>query len=163
MCGCDCCIYDKIIHSLLLSCSDQYLKKLKDQSLDSQNRSSGEKENRIYEIYKNIVIPHERHIYAKSSDVEKAAMCEYTQYNHALPHWKFIFRCCNNCQCINLTDHEKYNQYADITPSIRFRTYHVIVCCNAHGRITLKYRKIYCMCKQESSSDNSTKLTPENT
>ena len=27
-----------------------------------------EKENRIYETYKNTVIPHERHIYAKVSD-----------------------------------------------------------------------------------------------
>ena len=30
MCGCECCITDKIIHSLLLSWSDSYLKKMKD-------------------------------------------------------------------------------------------------------------------------------------
>ena len=32
MCGCECCISAKIIHSSLLSCHDGYLKKLKDKS-----------------------------------------------------------------------------------------------------------------------------------
>ena len=32
MCGCECCISAKIIHSSLLSWRDKYLKKLKDQS-----------------------------------------------------------------------------------------------------------------------------------
>ena len=32
MCGCECCIYDKSIHSSFLSWCDRYLKKLKDQS-----------------------------------------------------------------------------------------------------------------------------------
>ena len=38
---------------------------------------SGEKENRIYEIYKDIVMPHEHHIYAKAYDIAKAKICEY--------------------------------------------------------------------------------------
>ena len=40
--------------------------KLKDISPNAQNRMSGGKTNRIYETYKNIVMPHERHIYAKT-------------------------------------------------------------------------------------------------
>ena len=44
---------------------------------------SGEKANRIYKTYKNTVMPHERHIYAKVSDMEKATTCEFPQSDHA--------------------------------------------------------------------------------
>ena len=36
--------------------------------------------------------------------------------------------------------------------------YHVIECCTDHGRIPFKDKRICYMCKQESSSDNSTKI-----
>ena len=62
MCGCECCISSKSIHSSLLPWSYCYLKKLKDISQNAQNRRSGEKSNRIYETYKNTVVPHGRHI-----------------------------------------------------------------------------------------------------
>ena len=65
MCGCECCISAKIIHSSLLSWCDRYLKKLKDQSQNAQSRRFGEKLHHIDETYKNTVIPHGRHIYAK--------------------------------------------------------------------------------------------------
>ena len=52
MCGCECCIYDKIIHSSLLSWCDMYLGKIKDKSQNSQSRSSGEKPHHKYETYK---------------------------------------------------------------------------------------------------------------
>ena len=67
MCGCECCISAKILHSSLLSWRDRYLKKLKDQIQNAQNRSSGEKAHHIYTTYKNTVIPHGSHIYAKAS------------------------------------------------------------------------------------------------
>ena len=38
----------------------------------------GEK-NRIYETYKNTVMPHGRNINAKAYDMEKATMCAYSQ------------------------------------------------------------------------------------
>ena len=57
------------------------------------------------------MIPHERHIYAKVSDMEKAKMCAYPQSDHALPHRKCVLRCCEKCTCINLPDQEIYNQY----------------------------------------------------
>ena len=53
---------------------------------NNQSRKSGEKANRTYETYKNTVMPHGRHIYAKSYDMAKATMCAYSQSDHALPH-----------------------------------------------------------------------------
>ena len=92
MCGCECCIYAKSIHSSLLSWRDWYLKKLKDKSQNSQIRRSGEKTHHIYTTYKNIVIPHGNHIYAKASDMANATMCKYPQSEHSLPHWKCVLR-----------------------------------------------------------------------
>ena len=63
MCGCECCISAKSIHSSFLSWRDRYLKKLKDKSQNSQSRRSGEKAHHIYTTYKNTVMPHGRHIY----------------------------------------------------------------------------------------------------
>ena len=75
MCGCECCISAKIIHSSLLSLRDRYLKKLKDQSQNSQSRRSGEKAHHIYTTYKNTFMPHGIHIYAKAYDMVNATMC----------------------------------------------------------------------------------------
>ena len=90
MCGCECFISAKIIHSLLLSWRDRYLKKLKNIIQNYQNRSSGGKYNGIYEIYKNTVMPHRRHIYVKAPDMENAIMCVYPHSDHALPHCKCV-------------------------------------------------------------------------
>ena len=65
ICSCECYISSKSIHSSLLSWRDSYLKKLKNQSQNAQNRRSGGKANHIYETYKNTIMPHGRHIYAK--------------------------------------------------------------------------------------------------
>ena len=55
---------------------------------------------------KYIVMPHGRHIYAKASDMAKSTMCKYPHSDHALPHWKFVLRCCADCTYINLLDQE---------------------------------------------------------
>ena len=78
VCGCECFSSTKSIHSSLLSWSDRYLKKIKDKIQNAQSRRSSEKSHHIYETYKNTVIPHGCHIYAKASDMEKATMCTYT-------------------------------------------------------------------------------------
>ena len=52
MYGCECCISAKRILLSLLSWRDPYLKKLKDQSQNNQNRRSGVKSSGIYETYK---------------------------------------------------------------------------------------------------------------
>ena len=106
MCGCECCISAKIIHSSLISLRGRYLEKLKYNSQNSQSRRSGEKSHHIYETYKNTVIPYGRHVYAKGSYMSKAKMCTYPQSDHTLPHWKCVFRYFSDCPCINLTDQE---------------------------------------------------------
>ena len=67
-------------------------KKLKDQFQNDQNRSSGEKAHHIYETYKNTVMPHGRHIYAKASEMANETMCAYPHSDNALPHWKCVLR-----------------------------------------------------------------------
>ena len=42
MCGCECCISAKSMHSSLLTWRDRHLKDLKDRSNNEQNRRSGE-------------------------------------------------------------------------------------------------------------------------
>ena len=87
----------------------------------------------------------------------KDTMRTYPQSDHALPHWKYVLRCCEKCPCIYLIYQETYNQYSETTPSIRFYIYHIIGRCTTHGIILLKDNNICYMCKQESSSYNSTK------
>ena len=99
MCGCECCISAKSIHSSLLSWRDRYLKRLNDQSQNAQSRRSGERAHQIYTTYKNTVMPHGRHIYAKASDMETATMCTYPHSDHTLPHWKCVLRFCADCTC----------------------------------------------------------------
>ena len=82
-------------------------------------------------------------------------MCAYPQYEYALTHWKRVLRYCDNCPCINILDQETDNHYLDTTPSIRFHIYHI---SNDHGIFSLKYRKLYRKCKQESSTDKYTEI-----
>ena len=49
MCGCECCIYPKSIHSPLLSWCDRYFEKREDQIQNAQNIRTMEKANHIYE------------------------------------------------------------------------------------------------------------------
>ena len=106
MCGCECCIFAKSINSLLLSWRDRYLKKLKDKIQNAQSRRSGEKAHHIYITYKNTVITHGNHIYAKASDMENSNMCTYPKYEHARPHWKCVLWCCADCTFINIPDQD---------------------------------------------------------
>ena len=87
-------------------------------------------------------MPHGNHIYAKSSDMENATMCTYPQSNHALSHWKCLLRGCADCPCINVPDQDTTEKNEEKTPSIRFHIYHIIGPCTAHGRISLKDKKI---------------------
>ena len=51
MCGYECCISAKSIHSSFLFWHDGYLKKMKNKSQNSQIRRSGEKAYHIYTTY----------------------------------------------------------------------------------------------------------------
>ena len=76
----------------------------------------GKNQIRIYEKYKNTVIPHRRHIYANASGTKKATMCAYPQSDHALSIWKCVLRCCEKCPIINLPDQETDYQYSNTSP-----------------------------------------------
>ena len=119
---------------------------------------SGEKTHHLYTTYKNTVMSHGSHIYAKASDMANATMCTYPQSEHALPHWKYVLWCCADCPCINTPDQETTKKHDETTSSIRFHIYHIIGRCNTHGRISLKDKNICYMCKQESLPDKSTKI-----
>ena len=85
-------------------------------------------------------------------------MCTYTESDHALPHWKCLWRCCAKCPCINIPDQEIDNPYSETTPSIRFHIYHIIWRWTYYGRISSKDKK-YVICENKNlSSDNSTKI-----
>ena len=75
MCGCECYISAKSIHSSFLSWRVRYLKMLKYQIQNAQNRSSSEKSHHIYETFKNTLMTHGRHIYAKTSDMAQDTIC----------------------------------------------------------------------------------------
>ena len=61
-------------------------------------------------------MPHGPHIYSKAYNMSKGTMCAYTQYDHALPYWKCVLRCCSDCPCANIPDKETDNQYSNKTP-----------------------------------------------
>ena len=75
-------------------------------SQNVQNRRSGEKPNRLFETYKNSVIPHGFHIYATESDMAMTTIFAYPPSQHALPHWKYVLPCCYNFTRICLPDQE---------------------------------------------------------
>ena len=161
MCSCECCISAKIVHSSLLSCRYFYLKKLKDLSQNAQNRRSGGKETRIYGTYKNTVMPHGRHIYAKAYEMAKETICAYSHSDHPLPHWKYVLRCCDKFPGINITDQETYDQYPDNSLLIRFHIYHIIARCTKHGRILLTGKNFVASVNRILIQDNQQKYTQE--
>ena len=110
----------------------------------------GEKQICIYETYKNTVMPHGRHIYAKAFDMAKATMCAYSQSYHALPHWKCLLQCCAKCPGIDITDQDTDDKYPNTSPSISFHIYHLIARCTNHGRIPLTEKKSFRKCQQNT-------------
>ena len=87
---CKCCISDKSIHSSLLSWRDRNLKNSRIKAKILKIEGPGKKKSCTYETYKNTVMPHERHIYAKSSDMAKATMRSHPESDHTLPHRKCV-------------------------------------------------------------------------
>ena len=90
--------------------------------------------------------------------MEKATMCAYSQSDHGLPNWKYVFQCCAKFPSINIPDHETDDKYPDISPSIRFEIYHLIAHCTKHGRVPLTDKKSCLKCQQDTDSVQSTKI-----
>ena len=42
-------------------------------------------------------MPNGCHIYSKASDMANTTMCDYPHSDHALLHWKYVLRCCDEC------------------------------------------------------------------
>ena len=134
MCGCECCIYAKSMHSYLLTWYDCRMKQPKDISHNSQNRSYGEIPSRIFETYKNAVRPHGCHIYNTSVDMAMVTMCHCTYAHHGIPHWKFVLRCCDKCTSILLPSQEANKDTTIFFPKIRFHVYRNISRFNVHDQ-----------------------------
>ena len=107
---------------------------------------------------KNIVMPHGRHIYAKSSNMEKETMCAYPQWEHALPHRKCVLICCAKCPIINIPVQESNDKYPDTSSSIIFHVYNLIVRYTKHVRLWLTNNKMCPKCQQYTALLQSTKI-----
>ena len=133
MCGCECYIFAKGIHSSLLSWCDRYLRKLNNISQSVQNRRSGENSNHLFDIYINSVMPHGLHIYATAADMAMATMCAFPPSQHALSHWKCSLLCCYNFPHIDLPGQESDKHHFNTSPSIFFHIYPLNLRCIVHG------------------------------
>ena len=117
MCGCECFISSKSIHSYLLVWNGHRLKHLKYRSHNAQNRRSGETPIRIFETYKNAVLPHGCHIYKITADMAMETMCSFTSEYHGLPHCKSF---CDTCSSIVLPSQEENKDITNMCPTILF-------------------------------------------
>ena len=137
--------------SSLISWCDSYFRKLNNLSQNAQNRRSDENANRLFETYKNSVMPHGHHIYATASDMAIATMCAY-------PPCKCVLRCCSNFTRIDLPDQESDKHYSNVSPSICFHIYHFIARCKVHGRRPLDEKKNFHLCLQDPVTVSPEKL-----
>ena len=103
-------------------------------------------------------MPYGRHIHAKAYDMAKATVCAYSQWDHMLPHWKCVVRCCDKCSSINLPVQETDYQYPDTSPSISFQIYHLIARCKKHVRLPLNDKKRCHKFQHVTASGKSTKI-----
>ena len=71
-----------------------------------QNRRSGEMVNCLFGTYKKYFMPHGKHMLQSESDISMATMCTYPSSNYALPHWKYVLRCCAQCPHIDIPSTE---------------------------------------------------------
>ena len=93
--------------------------------------------------------------------MEKLTMCEYSQSDHALPHWKCELRCCAKFISINLPGQETDDQYTDTSLSINFHIYHLSAHCTKHGRIPLTDKNFFASVNRILIQGNQQKYTLE--
>ena len=95
MCGCECCIYSKIMHSSLLTWRNCHMKHLKYTFQNAQNRRSVEISRRISETYKNSVRTHCCHIYNNAAYIAMETMCNCTSKHCGITKWMCLLSCCD--------------------------------------------------------------------
>ena len=93
MCGCECCISSKIIHSSPLTWRDHHLKNLIYRSYNAQSKKSGEISIHIFETYNNTVRPNRYYVYNSAEDMATEKMCRCTSKHNGIPKWKGVLRC----------------------------------------------------------------------
>ena len=67
-------------------------------------------------------------------------------------------RCCEKCPSINIPDQETDDQYSNTSTSISFQIYHLIENCTTHGMLLLNDKNFFRKCKQNSISEQPTKI-----
>ena len=88
----------------------------------------------------------------------KATMCANSQSDRALPQWKCVFQCCDQCPVINITDQETDDNHPNPSPSIILHVYHMISNCTKYGRLLLTNKKLFRECLKDTASGQSTKI-----
>ena len=91
-------------------------------------------------------MPHGNHMFKISSDMAMTTMCAYPSSKYALPHWKFVLRCCAQFPCIYLQSPESDQHNSNVSPTISFHVYNLIACCTVHVRHHYKNQQCH-MCE----------------
>ena len=81
---------------------------------------SGQPASRIYDIYKNSVIPHVCYIYKTSSGMYISTLRDFTSDKHALTHWKYLLGSCSKYTILVTPNQELNNKTQTMCPKIQF-------------------------------------------
>ena len=134
MCGCEYYIYEKSMHLSLLSWSGRFLKKLKYQSFNAQNRSYGEMTNVLFETYKILSCRMEIICFIQNMTWKCEQFFAYPLSKYTLPHWECVLCFCVKFPRIDLPSTESYHHNSNVSPTICFHVYQHISHCTVHGR-----------------------------
>ena len=113
---------------------------------------------RLFETYKNSVMPHGCHIYQTASPMAMETICAYPSPPHAFPHWKCVLHCYANFPHIDLPRKELDNHHSNICPTIRFNVYHLISHCIVHGICPLDENNFCRLCLCDNASIPTVKI-----
>ena len=103
-------------------------------------------------------MPHGCHIYETESYMAMETMRAYPPSQHAFPHWKYVFRCCDHFSCIDLTGQESDRHNYNTSHTIWFHVYDLIAHFKVHGRLQLDENKMCYLCLRHPASVPSEKL-----
>ena len=83
-------------------------------------------------------MPYGCHIYITSVYMDISTMCDFPSDKHALPHWKYVLRCCSTCPGIATHNKEYHNTTKTICPTIRFFVLKVVSRCTVNGKLSFE-------------------------
>ena len=100
---------------------------------------------------------HVCHIHKKLSEMAIITMCDFSPYHHALPHWKYMLRCCSRYPIIVTPCQEFYSNTQNMLPTTCFNVYKIIYHFTVHVRRTFEEKitcSLYSIVKPENSNEN---------